>query len=121
MANAPQPLVLTIPEVARALKVRDAVAYGLVDTGELPAVHIWSGGQAVVPVTAIQQYLDRLVAAAASPSSWPTSAGDGAGTSETTTGPRNTTKPRRAGQGSVNTNRGRGRSTPAAHAGRTEQ
>lgn len=42
-------LVYTIPEVARLLRVGDAVAYELVDAGDIPAVKVWSGGQQVVP------------------------------------------------------------------------
>lgn len=148
MADAPTPLVYTVPEVARVLRVRDAVAYGLVDTGEIPSVHVWSGGQRVVPRVAVEQYLARLVAAVAAPSSSPSAsaaptplgaaAGEGgpgasavlrgsgaavapesSNTAGSITWPTRKTKPRAGTRGSSTTS-GRGRSVPTADAGRTE-
>lgn len=51
----PEPILLTIVEAARMLKIGRTLAYELIAAGELEVVHI--GRAARVPVEAVQEFV----------------------------------------------------------------
>jgi excisionase family DNA binding protein len=56
------PLLLTVPQVAKALSLSRSTVYDLIASGDLAAVKI--GGARRIPAAAVQALVDRLVAAA---------------------------------------------------------
>lgn len=52
-------MVMTIREVARALKISEKTAYKLVSSGELP--YIWVRGVIRVPTESVVDYIKREV------------------------------------------------------------
>lgn len=53
-----EPLTYTVPEVARALRIRQAKAYELVKDGTIPSIKHW--GRTLVPRAALERVLLEL-------------------------------------------------------------
>lgn len=53
----PEPLLLTIPQIAKALQISRGTAYNLVSTGQLPSIRI--GRAKRVPRQELLQWIER--------------------------------------------------------------
>lgn len=56
--HAPEPLLLTVVEVARLLSIGRTMVYELIERGDLRVVHI--GSACRVPFVEVSDYIERL-------------------------------------------------------------
>jgi hypothetical protein len=114
-----EPLCVTVPEAARAIRRSENEVRVWVRQGVLPHIRWAPTSHPLIPLAALRKFVDdHTVTVAAMPSSTttppPPPVGEGTGTPEP--GP-DATRPRAATRGRAATTSGRGRTVPAGHAG----